>query len=136
MGLRKCSIQMQIPCEPSLICANRHVSVEPHVNRDIIRSDARAWAKPALAAVLALLMIWLVVFGTASTMHAATHADGGGHDCAICLFAKGHLLTADVPIASGALLLFVAIEASAAPRLLLTSVDLRLGPSRGPPLRS
>jgi len=81
-------------------------------------------------------MIWLVAHGSVAPLHASSHEDGGSHDCALCLFAKGQMLAADVPPAAECAaqpLLATALTAFIRP---ISSIDLRLAPSRAPPVSS
>jgi len=105
------------------------------VHRERTLSGFSRPVKPALAGLLALL---LLVSGTLSVCHAlhqSLHPDGAGnsHFCLVCLFAKGQVSAADVGVVSAAWVftLFSAIRLfSTSP---LPGFDYRLSPSRAPP---
>ncbi len=92
-------------------------------------------AKSGMAALLVVLLLWLATLASTSTFHQSLHADtdAGGHHCVICVFAHGLLDTAGVGVLA---VLFVALcveLALLARTVALTSIDLRLAPSRAPP---
>ena len=92
-------------------------------------------AKAALAGMMVLLLLWLATFAATSAFHQSLHADAGtgGHHCVICVFAHGQVDTASV---GGLTVLFIAFCVGLVPlarQLMLSSIDLRLAPSRAPP---
>ena len=102
------------------------------------RKCALSLAKPALAALLAGFILLLVVLPDGASfhqrMHAAGSADGSG--CLICLLAHGQVdLAAPVPVWQAARSpSFESLPSLA--EVFYSTVDLRLSPSRAPPLPS
>ena len=92
-------------------------------------------AKAGVAALLVVLLLWLATLAGTSAFHQSLHADtdAGGHHCVICVFAHGLLDTVSV---GGLSVLFIALCVRLvllARTVTLTSIDLRLAPSRAPP---
>ena len=105
------------------------------VHRERTLSGFSRPAKPALAGLLALLLLISGTLSVSHTLHQSLHPDGAGdsHFCLVCLFAKGQVNAADVGLVSAAwaFSFFSAIRlASTSP---LPGFDYRLSPSRAPP---
>ena len=95
----------------------------------------RRVAKPALAGLLALIVLVATTFSVSHALHQTLHpnAPAGNHFCLVCSLVKGQVNAADV---SAALLLFTAVLVFSFPALELviqSAVDRRLNPSRAPP---
>ena len=94
-----------------------------------------AAAKAALAGMLVGLLLWLATLAATSAFHQSLHADAGtgSHHCLICVFVHGQVDTTGV---GGLSVLFIALCVGLVPMarsVMLTSIDLRLAPSRAPP---
>lgn len=92
-------------------------------------------AKTALAGMLLVLLLWLATLAATSAFHQSLHtdADTGSHHCLICVFAHSQVETAGVGVLA---VFFIALCVELAPLaqpVTLTSLDLRLAPSRAPP---
>jgi hypothetical protein len=90
----------------------------------------------ASALVLTALILLLSAAGASPTLHELIHADSHAvdHNCAITLFAKGHISSAPAaPVCDCFIIRF--LQESPVENVLRTSVsDLRLSPGRAPPV--
>lgn len=107
----------------------------PNVQTARFRSALARAVRPAVASLLAALLVWLVVFAPTSCFHSSLHDDA--HEqaapCVICLFAHSQVDASGLGMAA---IIFIALCVGLAPlvrSLALTSLDLRLAPSRAPP---
>jgi len=106
------------------------------VQRELASNCFDRAAKPALAGLLALLLLALSTISVCPSLHKFLHSDGGeNHQCLVCSFAKGQVTAAEV---SG---VFAALVISLVGLVLLPKVsplpsfDFALSPSRAPPRR-
>jgi len=105
------------------------------VHRERTLSGISRLAKPALAGLLAVILLGAGTLLINHALHQSLHPDGAGdsHFCLVCLFAKGQVSAADVGLVSAAWVL----SSLSAIRLVNTSplpgFDYRLSPSRAPP---
>ena len=97
--------------------------------------DLRRVAKPALAGLLAALLLAFGLLAANGPLHRSLHHDGavGASFCAVCLFANGHVELADVAPVLSASVLFVLCGSLAASAGVPWSVDSLLPPGRAPP---
>ena len=91
--------------------------------------------KAVLAGSLTILLLWLATLAGTSAFHQSLHADAdaSGHHCVICVFTHGQV---DSAVVGGLSVIFVALCIGSMPLIrpvMLTSIDLRLAPSRAPP---
>jgi hypothetical protein len=95
-------------------------------------------AKPAIAGLLAFLLLLTVTLAASPSLHQLLHdnAAADSHFCAVCLLSQGQLDSAGVLLivcafVSSLLLLVLTARAVAYPQL-----DFRSSPSRAPPFFS
>ena len=93
-------------------------------------------AKPALAGMLAGLLVLIGTLSASHFLHQTLHAssNGANHSCIVCAFSKGQVSAAD---GLAVLLVFVSACTFVMVRpsiLLLSASDYRLLPSRAPPV--
>jgi hypothetical protein len=106
------------------------------LNRERIRTGFRRLAKPALAGLLAVILLILGAISVSHALHEFLHHDAsdGSHFCLLCSIAKGQVSTAALastpapPVLARFCALLTADVSTAA------SFDYRLSPSRAPPL--
>ena len=91
--------------------------------------------KPALAGLLAFLLLISATLAVSGALHQLLHhdADGGHHLCLICLFAKGQVSAADVALVATLLVLCPLFSFRTVNLLPLSAFDYRLSPSRATP---
>lgn len=91
------------------------------------------------AAVL-MLGLWLGLLGLASSerLHHLLHSDShqANHECLITLISKGHLLGTFIPIAALWAIFVCFGFRHSGEEVLLSIADIRLAPSRAPPVGS
>jgi hypothetical protein len=92
-------------------------------------------AKPALAGLLVVLLLLPAILAASPSHKKSSHAGSSDdkHLCIVCLFARGQVDLTDVAplravLVSDGLGFVVLVEAA-----VLTEIDLRLSPDRGPP---
>lgn len=92
-------------------------------------------AKPALAGLLALLLLASGMLSVSRALHQSFHSEAAGshHLCLVCLFANGQISAADVMLVVALLLLCPPSGKVAAKPAPLPAFDYRLSPSRAPP---
>jgi hypothetical protein len=92
-----------------------------------------------MAGVL-MLGLWLGLLGLASSerLHHLLHSDShqANHECLITLISKGHLLGVSIPIAALSAVFVCIGSGPSAEKILLSIADIRLAPSRAPPVGS
>jgi len=91
--------------------------------------------KPALAGLLAVLLLVTTTASASHLLHGALHGNAStpDHNCILCLFAKGQVSAADdVAVFALFLAAFFFTLAWTSVRAW-ASIDLRLAPTRGPP---
>jgi hypothetical protein len=93
-------------------------------------------AKPALAGLLALLLLALSTISVCPSLHKFLHSDGEtNHQCLVCSFAKGQVTAAEVSGVFAALVIGL-VGLVLLPKVSpLPSFDFSLSPSRAPPRR-
>ena len=92
-------------------------------------------ARPALAGLLALLLLGSGTLSVSYALHQSLHnnAAGGSHFCLVCLFAKGQVSAAEVAFVAALLVLCPLSGIRAAKPSPWPGFDYRLSPSRAPP---
>ena len=92
-------------------------------------------AKPALAGLLAVLLLIATFLAVSGALHQSLHHDASGshHICLICSFAKGQVNAADVAPVAALLVLCSLFSYRASIPSPLPVFDYRLSPSRAPP---
>ncbi len=92
--------------------------------------------RSGLIAVLVSLMLAVPVFAASPALHKYLHHDGADahHSCFVCAFVKGQVHTAETALAVILVFLGLALGALLENVSLLPSSDLRLAPSRAPPV--
>ena len=92
-------------------------------------------AKPALAGLLAVLLLISATLAVSGALHQLLHNDvaGNHHFCLVCSFAKGQVSVADVALVAALLVLCPLFSLRAANPSPLSAFDYRLSPSRAPP---
>ena len=92
-------------------------------------------AKPALAGLLAVLLLVCGILSVSSALHQLLHNDTAGnhHICLVCSFAKGQVSAADVALVAALLVLCPLFGYRASTPSPLPAFDYRLSPSRAPP---
>jgi hypothetical protein len=95
----------------------------------------RKVAKPALAGLLAVLVIVIAAFSVSPSLHRFLHskAAGADHFCAVCFFATGQVNAADGALALAASVLMFLLCAAWSLTFAQPARDFRLSPSRAPP---
>jgi hypothetical protein len=95
----------------------------------------RSVAKPALAGLLALLLLLGTSLSIGHSLHnSASTGDGSNHDlCLLCSFAKGQFSTSDAVLLSPALPLTLLSLIFFTGILPCLAFDYRLSPGRAPP---
>jgi hypothetical protein len=108
-----------------------HINV--HLERRL--SGLGRVAKPALAGLLAALLLVSATLSVSHALHQSLHRDGAAnnHFCLVCSFAKGQVSAADVALASALVVFFCLCGIRAAKPSPLPGFDYRLSPSRAPP---
>jgi hypothetical protein len=98
-------------------------------------SGFRRTAKPALAGLLVLLLLFIAALASSPTLHNWFHDDARSpdHNCVITLFAKGQLSPTAVASILVALVALLGAVALLAETILLPSADYRYSSSRAPP---
>jgi hypothetical protein len=94
------------------------------------------FAKRSSALLFAGLVIFLSLVGSSPSLHKLIHADAGApdHNCAITLFAHGHVAAADTtPIVAGLIVLFGGVLLLAE-NFVLSPASYRYSASRAPPV--
>ena len=96
----------------------------------------RRMAMPGLAGLLAMFVLGALVFAASPSLHHRLHQDAGHdeHVCAVCLFASGQINAAETLVAVAGLVLAFGWSFTWSLNSALTQADLRLAPSRAPPL--
>lgn len=91
--------------------------------------------KPALAGLLALLLLISSALAVSGTLHQLLHngAADSHHLCLVCSFAKGQVSAADVALVTALLVLGPLFSFRAGNPSPLPAFDYRLSPSRAPP---
>jgi hypothetical protein len=100
------------------------------------RLSGLGWvAEPALAGLLALLLLISGALAVSGTLHQLLHNDAAGshHLCLVCLFAKGQVSAADVALVAALLVLCPLFGFRGGNPSPLPAFDYRLSPSRAPP---
>lgn len=95
-----------------------------------------AVAKRCSAALMLLIVLGLGFLASDAAAHKALHSHGtdAGDDCAICLFASGHVNLADAPVSAPTIF---SQEIAVVPLLVspvLSRSDALLPPGRAPPV--
>lgn len=92
-------------------------------------------AKPALAGLLTILFLLLGTASVSHSLHNFFHSQSAAsHSCIICHLAKGQISAADAaPVAAIFAFVFLGLTLFAN-SITLSAVDLRLSPSRAPPV--
>jgi len=92
-------------------------------------------ATPALAGLLAAILLMSGALSVSHALHESLHHDGAAnsHFCLVCLFAKGQVNAAEVALASDPILFCCLYGIGAAKPSPLPDSDYRLSPSRAPP---
>jgi hypothetical protein len=107
------------------------------VQREIASKCFDRAAKPALAGLLALLLLVLTTISACPSLHKFLHSDGGetNHQCLVCSFAKGQVAAAEVSGIFASVVIGL-VGLVLLPKLSpLPSFDFSLSPSRAPPRR-
>lgn len=97
--------------------------------------DLRRVAKPALAGLLAALLLAFGLLAASGPLHQSLHHDRppGANFCAVCLLAQGQVELADVAPGFTASVLFLLCGLLAASAGVPSSVDSLFPPERAPP---
>jgi hypothetical protein len=92
-------------------------------------------AKPALAGLLAVLVLLSSVLAASPYLHRLLHQERSHntHPCLVCSLVKGHLSAAGIASATALLLLPFAFCVCPLRVAATASLDYRLSPSRAPP---
>jgi hypothetical protein len=92
-------------------------------------------AKPALAGLLALILIFAATVSVSQTVHRFLHHDASasGHFCLICSIAKGQVSAAAVATIPAPPVISCFSSLPATDASVLRGFDYRLSPSRAPP---
>jgi hypothetical protein len=92
--------------------------------------------RPALAGVLALILLFVAVLSASPSLHRYFHHNSavGDHLCLVCAFANGQVNTAEVASAAALIFLSFVCGICAVQTTPLPSFDYRLSPSRAPPV--
>jgi hypothetical protein len=107
------------------------------VQRETVSTGFNRAAKPALAGLLAILLLAVSTISFCPSLHKFLHSDGGetNHQCLVCSFAKGQVAAAEVSGVFAALVISL-IGFVLLPKFSpLPSFDFSLSPSRAPPRR-
>jgi len=109
----------------------------PSLQRKLTEFALGRVAKSALAGLLAVLLLACATLSTCDSLHQKFHAGSSAdHFCLVCNFAKGQVNTADVPpVAAVFIFCFLGIGLLTK-TVSLPSLDIRLSPSRAPPVSS
>ncbi len=105
------------------------------LHREQIPSGFKYVASPALAGLLALLLLVAGMLSVSQCLHQALHPEGAGsdHSCLVCSLVKGQVSAVSVA-AVMALLVLCCFSAVLCARISpLPGFDYRLSPSRAPP---
>ena len=91
--------------------------------------------KPALAGLLAVLLLSLSAMAASPALHQWLHSDAGAanHECAVTLFAKGQVNAAVVAAVAAVIAAFFGGVALLADSLVVSFADYRFSSSRAPP---
>lgn len=91
---------------------------------------------PALAALLAVLLLAAAILSVSHALHQCLHDEGAanGHVCLVCSFAKGQLNAAPVALICSVCVFPCLWYFCRVNTLPLPGFDYRLSPSRAPPL--
>ena len=92
--------------------------------------------RSGLIAVLVSLMLAVPLLAASPKLHKYLHRDGAAahHSCFVCAFAKGQVSTAETTLAAVLVFLGLSVGALLENISLLPSSDIRLAPSRAPPV--
>lgn len=92
-------------------------------------------AKPALAGLLAGLVLFAAILSSSPSLHEQFHQNSSSpsHACVVCLFAQGHLSVAEVGIVAVGMAAALSFFCKPISSAIFSSVDYRLSPSRAPP---
>ena len=92
-------------------------------------------AKPALAGLLAILLLTSATLAVSGALHQLLHNDAASshHICLVCSFAKGQISATDVAVVAALLVLCPLLSYRASTPSPLPAFDYRLSPSRAPP---
>jgi hypothetical protein len=95
----------------------------------------RKAAQPAIAGLLAVLLLFAVTLSVCPSLHQYLHHDAGepDHHCLVCLFAQGQVNAAAGAVAVFAFFLAIVYFAAWALTGAQPAPDFRLSPSRAPP---
>jgi|SRR5208337_742548 len=96
---------------------------------------AKRAMKPALAGLLAGLVLFAAIASASPAIHEQFHHDPStpSHGCAICLFALGQLGATEVSAAAVMLAGLLCFSVNPLSAVFSSSIDYRLSPSRAPP---
>ena len=133
---RRSSKFSPLPSNQNRACGgSAHVLDSSCVQLHRIIRILRRVVKPALAGLLAVLLLVTTTASASHLLHRALHGNAASpnHNCVICLFAKGQVSTADgvATLAAFVAVFFFTVSWNSVPAL--ASIDLRLSPSRAPP---
>jgi len=97
--------------------------------------DLRRVAKPALAGLLAALLLAFGLLAAGGSLHRSLHHErgAGANFCAVCLFAKGQVELSDIAPLLISVVFFLLCGLLAASAGVPWSVDSLLPPGRAPP---
>jgi hypothetical protein len=99
------------------------------------RHSTMRLAKSSLAGLLAVLILLVSALACNSTFHQCLHADAchSDHHCALCLFLHGQIDAADVAPIQDSMAASLVASQPVMDSFEISSLDLRLSPSRAPP---
>jgi hypothetical protein len=92
-------------------------------------------AKPAIAGLLAFLILVAATLSASHSLHKSLHPEGSAatHGCLVCALLSGHVSAGDVAVIALIFAIGFVFFLQVAQASLLPGHDYRLSPSRAPP---